>query len=192
MGAEERGDVAAMLSEVGAGSPADKDRLIRAIYGDLVRIARGLMRRERRDHTLQPSALVHEAVVRLLKGEASMESSDTSHVLIAAVQAMRQVLVDHARRRKAGKRGGGRARVPLDEVLASFEEQGLDMIDLHQALEHLAQSNPQQAQVVELHIFGGLSIGEVAKTLGVSRTTVETRWRFARAWLRDQLGGSRQ
>jgi RNA polymerase sigma factor (TIGR02999 family) len=181
-----------MLNEDPAGCPDGNDRLIRSIYGDLVRIARGMMRRERRDHTLQPSALVHEAVVRLLNGEALTESSDASHVLAAAVQAMRQILVDHARRRKASKRGGDRARVPLDEVLASFEEQGLDVIDLHEALDCLAQAYPHQAQVVELHVFGGLSIPEVARTLGVSRTTVETRWRFARAWLRGQLGGSQQ
>ncbi len=148
------------------------------------------MRRERRDHTLQASALVNEAVMRLVEKEAITESSDASHVLAAAVEAMRQILVDHARRRNAGKRGGGRARVPLDEVLVSFEEQGVDVIDLHQARERLAQSHPDPSQVVELHIFSGLSIGEIAKTLGVSRTTVETRWRFARAWLHDQLGGS--
>ena len=103
---------------------------------------------------------------------------------------MRQVLVDHARRRNAGKREGGRARVPLDDVLASFEVQGLDVIDLHQALERLAQAYPRQAQVVELRFFGGLSVPEVVKTLGVSDTTVESDWRFARAWLRGQLGGS--
>ena len=181
-----------MFNEYRDDCSAPKDRLIREIYRDLLRIARAMMRRERRDHTLQASALVHEAVMRLLDKQSLMESSDPSHVLAAAVQAMRQVLVDHARRRKAGKRGGGRARVPLDDVLASFDEQGVDVLDLHQALERLGQSYPDQAKVVELHIFGGLSIPEVAKTLRRSCTTVETRWRFARAWLRDELGGSKR
>jgi RNA polymerase sigma-70 factor, ECF subfamily len=179
-----------MPNEDCADYPDPKDRLIRAIYPDLRRIARGMMRGERRDHTLQATALVHEAVVRLLDKETLMESSEPSQVLAAAFRAMRQVLVDHARRRNAGKRGGGRARVPLDDVLAGFEEQGVDVIDLHEALERLAESHPDQALVVELHIFGGLSIGEVARTLKVSRTTVETRWRFARAWLHGQLGGT--
>ena len=188
MSAEERIDPIAMLNEDRAGCPDPKDRLIRAIYKDLLRIARAMMRHERRDHTLQASALVHEAVVRLLDKEALRESSDPSQVLAAAVQAMRQILVDHARRRNAGKRGGGRGRVPLDEVLVSFEEQGVDVIDLHQALERLAQSNPDQARVVELHIFGGLSIGEIATTLVVSRhdrrdpLAVRTRLAARPAW----------
>jgi RNA polymerase sigma factor (TIGR02999 family) len=190
MGAEERGDVTAMLSEVRAGDATAQNRLIRAIYGELLQTARGLMWRERRDHTLQATALVHEAVLRLLGGEALTEIPDRRHLYAAAAQAMRQVLVDHARRRKAGKREGHRVRVPLDEVLASFDEQGLDVIDLHHALERLAQAYPRQAQVVELRFFCGMSIPEVVETLGVSDTTVESDWRFARAWLRGQLRGS--
>jgi RNA polymerase sigma-70 factor, ECF subfamily len=190
MGVQERGDVTAMLDEVRAGRPEAQDRLVRAIYGELLRTARGLMRRERRDHTLEAGALVHESLLRLFKGEALTGIPDRRHLLTAAAQAMRQVLVDHARRRNAGKRAGQRARVPLDQVLASFDERGLDVIDLHEALERLAQAYPRQAQVVTLRFFGGMSIPEVVATLGVSDTTVETDWRFARAWLRDQLGGS--
>jgi RNA polymerase sigma factor (TIGR02999 family) len=192
MGAEERGDLTAILSEVRAGRPDARDRLIRAIYGELRRTAGGLMRHERRDHTLQASALVHEALLRLLSGEALAEISDRRHLYAAAAQAMRQVLVDHARRRNAGKREGNRARVPLDQVLASFDAQGLDVIDLHQSLERLAQSYPRQAEVITLRFFGGLSVPEVAETLDVSDTTVESDWRFARAWLRGQLGGVAQ
>jgi RNA polymerase sigma factor (TIGR02999 family) len=192
MDAQERGDLTALLSEVRAGRPDAKDRLIRAIYSELRRTAGGLLRRERPGHTLQPSALVHEALLRLLSGEALTEAGDRGHLFAAAAQAMRQVLVDHARRRKAGKRGGNRARVPLDQVVASFDEQGLDVIDLHQALERLGQSHPRQAQVVTLRFFGGLSVADVALTLAVSDTTVESDWRFARAWLRGQLGGSFQ
>jgi RNA polymerase sigma factor (TIGR02999 family) len=190
MEAEGRGDLTAILSEVRAGRPDAQDRLIRAIYGELRRTAGGLMRRERRDHTLQASALVHEALLRLLSGEALAAIPDRRHLYAAAAQAMRQVLVDHAPRRKAGKREGQRARVPLDEVLASFEEQGLEVIDLHEALDRLAQAHPRQAQVVTLRFFGGLSIPEVAETLELAHTTIENDWRFARAWLKGQLGGT--
>jgi RNA polymerase sigma factor (TIGR02999 family) len=189
MDAEERGVLTAILSEVRAGRPDAQDRLIRAIYSELRRTAGGLMRRERRDHTLQASALLHEALLRLLSGEALTEIADRRHLHAAAAQAMRQVLVDHARRRGAAKRQGHGARVPLDQVLASFEEQGLDVIDLHDALERLAQAHPRPAQVVTLRFFGGLSVPEVAEALDVSDTTVESDWRFARAWLRGQLGG---
>jgi RNA polymerase sigma factor (TIGR02999 family) len=190
MGAEERGELTAILSEVRAGRPDASDRLIRAIYDELLCTARRLMRRERRDHTLDSGALVHEALLRLLDGGALAEIADRRRLYAAATQAMRHVLVDHARRRNAGKREGHWARVPLDEVLAGFEAQGLDVIDLHQALERLAAVYPRQAQVVTLRFFGGLSVPEVVETLGVSDTTVESDWRFARAWLRGQLGGS--
>jgi RNA polymerase sigma-70 factor, ECF subfamily len=190
MGDDAPGDLTAMLSEIRAGRPDAKDRLFRAIYGELLRTARGLMRRERSDHTLQASALVHEAVLRLLSREALTEIPDRRRLYSAAAQAMRQVLVDHARRRNAGKREGHLARVPLDQVLASFDERGLDIIDLRHALDRLAEAYPRQAEVVTLRFFGGLSIPEVVATLEVSDTTVETDWRFARAWLRGRLGDS--
>jgi RNA polymerase sigma factor (TIGR02999 family) len=190
MSAEERPDLTAMLDDIRAGCPEAKDRLIRAIYQELEQTARGLMRRERRDHTLEAGALVHEAVIRLLSGGTLAEISDGHQLHTAAIQTMREVLVDHARRRNAGKRQGGRTRVPLDEFLASFHERGLDVIDLRQALERMAEAYPRQARVVALRFFDGLSIPEVAANLEVSHTTVETDWRFARAWLRGQLGGS--
>jgi formylglycine-generating enzyme required for sulfatase activity len=120
MSAEERGEPIVMLNEDRADGPDSRDRLIRAMYKDLLRIARGMMRPERRGHTLQATALVHEAVARLLENEALKESSDPNQVLATAIRAMRQILVAHARRRNAGKRGGGRARVPLDEELAAL------------------------------------------------------------------------
>jgi RNA polymerase sigma factor (TIGR02999 family) len=192
LGAKEGGELTALLNELRAGRPDAQDRLIRAVYDELRRTAGGLLRRERPGHTLQPSALVHEALVRFLAGDALTEFSDRRHLYAAAAQAMRQVLVDHARRRGATKRGGGRARVPLDQVLAAFDQQGLDVIELHQALDRLAQAHQRQAQVVTLRFFGGLSVPEVALTLEVSDTTVESDWRFARAWLRGQLGGADQ
>jgi RNA polymerase sigma factor (TIGR02999 family) len=187
---EQRGDLTAILNEVRSGGADARERLVRAIYAELRRTAGGLMRRERPGHTLQPSALVHEALLRLLSGEALAAIPDRRHLYAAAAQAMRQVLVDHARRRNAGKREGRRTRVPLDQLLASFDAQGLDVIDLHQALDRLAQEHPRQAQVVTLRFFGGLSVPEVVETLAVSDTTVESDWRFARAWLKGQLGGS--
>ncbi len=188
MGAEVRGDVTAMLSEVRAGCPGAQDRLARAVHGELLRIAASLMRRERPDHTLEADALVHEAWLRLLSGEAFADLSNRRLFRTAVVQAMRRVLVEHARRRKAGKREGRWVRVPLDRVLASFEAQGVAVIDLHEALERLARTHPRQAQVVEHRFFGRLSVPEVADALEVSDATVESDWRFARAWLRGQLG----
>ena len=148
------------------------------------------MRRERPDHTLEPVALVHKALIRLFGRENLPGIPDGGELFAAATKAMDQVLVEHARRRNASKRQGRRDRVPLDQVLASFEEQGLDVIDLRQALERLAQVHPRRAQVVELRFFRGMTISEVAAALRVSDTAVETDWRFARAWLRHQLDSS--
>ena len=190
MDTDRRGDLSGLLGEARAGHADARDRLVRAIYGELRRMAGGLMRHERPDHTLQPSALVHEALLRLLGGEALADVPDRRYLFAAAVRAMRQVLVDHARRRRALKRDGRRVRVPLDRALATLEERGLDVVALHEALEHLALEHPRQAQVVDLRFFGGLSFPEVAAALGVSDTTAEGDWRLARAWLRGRLGGS--
>ena len=182
-----RADLSVILRAVHDGSEEAKDRLVRAIYAELRRIAARLMRRERTDHTLQPSALVHEVLIRLLDGDALADVPNQNYLFSAAARAMRQVLVDHARRRDAGKRAGKRVRLPLDEALAQFDAQGLDVIDLHEALDRLAGTHARAAQVVDLRFFGGLSIPEVARTLGLSESSVESDWRFARAWLRGQL-----
>jgi RNA polymerase sigma factor (TIGR02999 family) len=189
MSAERPGELSILLDEARAGSADAHDRLVRAIYGELRRVARGLMHHERVDHTLQPSALVHEALLRLLDGDALADVPNRGYLFAAAARAMRQVLVDHARRRRARKREGMRARQPLDEAIAYLEEQRLDIIAVHEAVDRLAQGHPRQAQVVDLRFFGGLSVPEVAELLEVSVTTVEGDWRFARAWLRRQLGG---
>jgi RNA polymerase sigma factor (TIGR02999 family) len=183
-------DLTALLGEVRAGRPGAQARLVGAIYDELRRTAGGLMRRERPDHTLQASALVNEALLRLLSGHVLVDAPNRRYLFAAAAQAMRQVLVDHARRRRASKRPSNRVRVPLDAALIAFDERGLDVIALHNALERLAGAHPRPAQVVELRFFGGLSVPEVAEALEVSDTTVEGDWRFARAWLREQLGGA--
>ena len=182
-------DLTALLDAARAGGEDAKDRLVRAAYGELRRMAAGFMRRERTDHTLQPSALVNEAVIRLLDGGGLVKAQDRRHLFAAAAQAMRQALVDHARTRGAAKRAGGRGRVPLDDVLAYFEAQHLDVIALHEAIDRLIALDERQGQVVVLRFFAGLSISEVAEVLDVSAATVEGDWRVARAWLRGQLGG---
>ena len=190
MDTERRGDLTAILNEAHSGGGDARNRLVRAIYAELRRVAGGLMRRERPGHTLQTTALVHEALLRLLDGDTLADVPNRRYLLAATAQAMRQVLVDHARRRNARKRGGNRVRVPLDQVLADFDEQGLDVIAPHGALERLARAHPRPAWVVELRFFGGLSVPEVAESLAVSDTTIESDWRFARAWLKGRLGGT--
>jgi RNA polymerase sigma factor (TIGR02999 family) len=190
MGAGHRDHLTALLDAARSGQEGAQDRLVQAIYDELRRVAGGLMRHERPGHTLQPSALVHEALIRLLSGDALTDLPDRRHLFTAAACAMRRVLVDHARHRRAAKRDPGRARAPLDEAVAYCEEQDLDVVALHEALDGLAKEHPRPAQVVDLRFFGGWAIPEVAEVLGVSDTTVESDWRFARAWLRNWLGGA--
>jgi RNA polymerase sigma factor (TIGR02999 family) len=192
MRTNERDDLSVLLEGIRSRREGAQDRLVQAIYAELRRIAGGLMHHERPGHTLQPSALVYEALMRLLDGDVLADVPNRRYLFAAAAQAMRQVLVDHARRRRAAKREGGRARVPLDEALVALEEQGLEVLALHEALDRLAQAHPRQAQVVTLRFFGGLSVPEVAESLKVSATTVESDWRFARAWLKGHLGGSQR
>jgi RNA polymerase sigma factor (TIGR02999 family) len=177
-----------LLRAARAGEAGAQDRLVRALYDELRQIAGRRMRRERPGHTLQPSALVHEAVLRLLRGEALADPADRGHLLATAARAMRQVLIDHARHRRV-RPEGRMARVPLDEALAYLDGQRLDVLALHEALDRLACEHPRPARVVDLRFFGGVSIAEAAEVLEVSDTTVEADWRFARAWLREQLGG---
>lgn len=171
--------------------PDGRDRaggeLLAPLYDRLRQVAYRLMRRERTDHTLSPTAVVHEAVIRLLGDAAIDKSADQNRLIAQAARAMRQVLIDHARRRAADRRGGGQRRVPFDQVPGYFDEQGPDAFALHEALGRLAEWNKRQAQVMTLRYFGGLTVSEVAVALGVAPVTVERDWRLARAWLRDQL-----
>jgi RNA polymerase sigma factor (TIGR02999 family) len=181
-------DLTALLEQARSGDADARDRLARAVYGEFRRMAEALMRRERPDHTLQPSALVNEALIRLFDGGVLARAKDRRYLFAAAAQAMRQVLVDHARHRDAVKRAGRHERVPLDQVLDYFEERNLDVIALHEALDRLMALNQRQGLVVALRFFLGLSVPEVADALEVSTGTVEGDWRVARAWLRGQLG----
>jgi RNA polymerase sigma-70 factor, ECF subfamily len=178
-----------MLRRAQAGDERARDELIARVYDELRHVAARLMRRERTGHTLSATAVVHEAVIRLL-GEAIFDTAtDRSDLFASAVRSMRQVLIDHARRRSADRRGGGQRRVPLDLVVDDLEEQKLDVVVVHEALDRLAEWNGRQAQVMTLRYFGRLTVSEVATALGASTATVERDWRLARAWLRDQLRG---
>jgi RNA polymerase sigma factor (TIGR02999 family) len=187
MEVEPRGDLTLILGRARAGDERARGELIALVYDQLRQVAARLMRRERQDHTLPPTAVVHEAVIRLLGDAVFDKSPDRAFLFASAARAMREVLIDHARRRAAGRRGGGRRRVPLDLVVDYFEEQGLDIVAVHEALDRLAELNERQGQVMTLRYFGGLTVPEVAAALEVSVVTVERDWRLARAWLGDQL-----
>jgi RNA polymerase sigma factor (TIGR02999 family) len=189
VGASRQQELTLILGQARAGDERARGEVIARVYDELRRVAGGLMRRERADHTLSPTAVVHEAVIRLLREEVFGKAADRSYLFASAARAMREVLIDHARRRGAGRRGGGRRRVALDAVVDSFEEQGLDVVAVHEALDRLAELDERQAQVMTLRYFGGMTVTEVADSLGVSPVTVERDWRLARAWLAGQLGG---
>ena len=190
MGAEPQQGLTHILGRAQAGDERARGELLVLVYDELRRVASGLMRRERPDHTLSPTAVVHEAVIRLLGEDVFDKPADRGFLFAAAARAMREVLIDHARRRAADRRGGGRRRVPLDAVVDYFEGQGLDVVAVHEALDRLAQRDPRQAQVMTLRYFGGMTVAEVAAALGVSVVTVERDWRLARAWLLGELGGT--
>jgi RNA polymerase sigma factor (TIGR02999 family) len=182
------GDVTVLLEAVRAGDAQARSRLVECLYAGMHRLAEDLMRRERREHTLQPTALLHEAFVRLFDQEVLARAPNRAYLYGAAARAMREVLADHASRRAAAKRGGGWQRVPLDDLLDWFAEQRVDVVAVHEALERLARFHERQSQVVTLRFFAGCTVAEVAEQLGVAVSTVESDYRIARAWLRCQLG----
>jgi RNA polymerase sigma-70 factor, ECF subfamily len=189
MVAESSQGLTVILSRARAGDERARGELIVLVYEELRQVASRLMRQERAGHTLSPTAVVHEAVIRLL-GEAVFDrAADRSFLFASAARAMREVLIDHARSRGAARRGGGMRRVPLDAVVDYFEAQGLDIVAVHEALDRLATLDGRQAQVMTLRYFGGMTVAEVASALGVSVATTEQDWRLARAWLASQLGG---
>lgn len=164
-------------------------RLVPLVYEELRAIAAREMRRERGDHTLQPTALVHEAFLRLVdKPDLSWQSR--VHFLNIAAQAMRRILVEHARRRRAGKRGGGAERITLDEEFVAQGEAGPDLADLDDALQRLTALDARKGRVVELRFFAGLSVEETARLLDISEATVKREWRFAKAWIQRELANA--
>ena len=182
------GDVTRLLLEWKRGDAAALDRLLPLIYAELRRIASRHLRRERLGHTLQPTALVHEAYLKLVQA-TELEWRDRAHFFAVAARVMRQILVDHARARQAGKRGGALRKVSIEDVAAPGVTADVDLLALDTALGRLAHFDPQQSRVVELRYFGGLTIEETAEVIGVSPATVKREWMMAKAWLRRELGG---
>ena len=178
--------VTQLLAAWGGGDQAARDKLMPLVYGELRRLARQCMGRERRDHTLQTSALVNEAYLRLVD-QKNVAWQGRAHFFGIAARLMRQVLVDYARRRGYAKRGGDARRVSLDEAMIVSEERAAEVVALDEALESLAGVDPRKSQVVELRFFGGLSIEETAEVLGVSEGTVRRDWALAKAWLHDAI-----
>jgi RNA polymerase sigma factor (TIGR02999 family) len=167
------------------GEPAALDELVPLVYDELRRIAAHYLRGERRGHTLQTSALVNEAFLRLI--DQTVDWRNRAQFFGIAARLMRQILVDHARHRGRTKRGGEQVQVALDEALDVAQTRDADLVALDEALTALAQFDPQQSRVVELRYFGGLTIAETAEVLGVSDSTVEREWNLARTWLLREL-----
>jgi len=184
---EESSDVTALLVRLSNGEEAALDRLLPAVYDELRRIAHNQLRGERADHTLRTTELVHEAYEKLVEHNA-VDWQDRQHFFAVAARAMRQVLVDHARKKTAAKRGGDAPEMPLDDVTLLQETKTEDLIALDDALDRLAAQDERAAKVVECRFFGGYTIEETADVLDVSRSTVKRDWRGARAWLNRELG----
>jgi len=182
---ESEGPLTLLLTRWSEGDQEAGEQAMALVYGELRRVATAYMRRERGDHTLQPTALVNEAFLRLSQG-APVEWSDRAHFLRLAARAMRRILTDHARKVNAAKRGGG-GKEPIKESKLMIAAPDLDVLALDEVLERLAALDPRQAQVVELRFFAGLTVEESAAALGVSAVTVKREWRSAKAWLRREL-----
>ena len=177
------GKVTRLLRDAGGGSERAVDELLPLVYDELRALAARLLRDERRDHTLQPTAVVHEAYLRLV-GVEEVDWTDRAHFFRAAARSMRRILVDHARKRCSAKRGGAPRRISIQiDDIADRRAQQINVLDLDEALCTLAKEYPPKAQVVELRSFGGLTTEETARAMDVTTRTVERHWRFARAWL---------
>ena len=176
--------VTALLRAWSRGDVAARDELLPLIYDELRRRASAHLRHERRGHTLQPTALVHEAYLRLV--DQNVAWKNRMHFFSLASEMMRRILVDHARARKADKRAGG-TRIELDEAVSILEERDIDLVLLDRALAELTDLDPRQGRIVELRFFGGLTLEETAEVLGISTATVKREWNLARVWLYGRL-----
>jgi RNA polymerase sigma factor (TIGR02999 family) len=182
------GEVTRLLAELRSGNPEARDKLIPLVYEQLHRLAARYMRRERPDNTLQPTALVNEAYLRLVSQKVA-SWKDRAHFFGIAARLMRQILVDHARARREEKHGGKVQKLPLDQVLEFSPARSRELIELDDALKSLERIDPQQARVVELRFFVGLTVEETAEVLGISPRTVKRDWAVARAWLHGEISG---
>jgi RNA polymerase sigma-70 factor, ECF subfamily len=181
----DRSEATRLLAEIGGGNREAIDRLLPLVYAELRRIAASYLRDERVGHTLQPTALVNEAYLRLVDQRVAWQGR--AHFLGVAAQLMRRILVDYARGRRADKRGQGFAFVALDDALLAPYERDVDLVALDDALQTLSELDPRQSRIVELRFFGGLSVEEVAEVLDISTPTVTRDWAVARLWLRREI-----
>lgn len=182
--------VTQLLIKLTGGSREAVDGLLPLVYDELRSLAASYLRRERPDHTLQPTALVHEAWLKLID-QSQVNWQNRAHFFGIAAQVMRRVLVDHARRQTADKRGGEFEKLSLDENLDAAQERAIELIALDDALRELAVLDPQKSRLVELRFFGGLSVEETAEVLGVSAITIKRQWRMAKAWLYGRVNRSK-
>jgi RNA polymerase sigma-70 factor, ECF subfamily len=179
-------DVTILLAELTKGNKRAASQLIPLVYDELRRLAGRYMRRERSDHTLQATALVHEAYLKLVE-QRSVDWQGRAHFFGIAAQIMRRILIDYARSHLRDKRGGGQEAVPFDEALVISSEQSHELLKLDESLDRLAAIDPRQSKIVELRFFGGLTVEETAEVLGISPKTVKRDWSVAKAWLHGDL-----
>lgn len=181
--------ITVLLGELRKGNKEAEARLVPLVYNELHRLARHYMRGEREGHTLQTSALVNEAYLRLM-GEHGVDWKNRSHFFGVSATIMRRILVDHARTRDAQKRGGNAEKISLENAFVYSDEQSWQVVAVHEALTKLAEWDPRQAQIVELRFFGGLDVEETAEALSVSPTTIKREFQLAKAWLYGELSKS--
>jgi RNA polymerase sigma-70 factor, ECF subfamily len=184
--ASEPGDVTSLLRRLQAGDRSAGESLLELVYHELRRLASACMRPERIDHTLQPTALVHEAWLRLID-QREWNLENRTHFFRIAAQVMRRILIDYARAANAEKRGGAYHVVSLDNAIVVAVEHPAELLDVHRALERLEKLDPRRAELAEMRFFAGLSIDEIAELTGVTARTVDRQWRAARAWLGREL-----
>jgi RNA polymerase sigma-70 factor (ECF subfamily) len=182
-------EITQLLAEWSDGNQTALNKLYPLVYDELHRMANHYMKRERQDHTLQTTALIHEAYVRLVD-QKNVHWANRAHFFAISAQIMRRILIDHARRHAYGKHGGGAQKVSLDETAIVASNPASDMLLLDEALNRLAEMDPRRGQVVELRYFGGLNNEEIAGVLKISENTVTRDWNMARAWLYQELSGS--
>ena len=182
-------DITLLLTRLRSGDPEAERRLVPVVYDELRRLAARFMRTERKDHTLQPTALVNEVYLRLIETKDA-DWHSRAHFFAFAARLMRQILVDHARSHNAAKRGAGLRNAELDESLAVCEERSDEILAVDETLNTLREIDERQAQIVEMRFFAGLSIEEIAAVLNLSDRTVKREWAMARAWMRGRLSGT--
>jgi RNA polymerase sigma factor (TIGR02999 family) len=188
MTSQSPGTLTSLLEDIRRGEAGAADQLARLLGAELYQLARGALRRERSGHTLSTADLVHEVFLRLMEDDVWDKAENRAYLFGAVARALRQVLVDHARKRAAARRGGGWKRSPLDEALEQYASERIDLLALNEALEKLGTLHPRQRQIVDEYHFGGYTLREIAEHLGVSEATVCTDWQRARLWLAAQLG----